>query len=235
MCALRWLCVCVCCGVCGVLFFCVCVYMWCWVLVLCVYMWCCVLCGLCLCVRVVWWCVWCGVVCGEAWHAENSLCVRSKRLRVCVLATGPPSIFPLPWSSLLLPCLSRSLPTESFNCSLSTDLKSVFLTNSRCSGVLAQGTAEQKPDTSQRSESQQTPRIQAASPSVSKAEVNTGTSPDIPPSSFPISCLSDLSRSFLHLIYVSCSSFHVLLPLFLDLLSSNLFGHSISSYHRSYF
>ena len=100
--------VCVCCGVCGVFFVCVCtygvgcwccvctcgvvccVYMWCVVLVLCVYMWCCVLCGLCLCVRVVWWCVWCGVVCGEAWHAENSPvctfktppCVRSGRLRV---------------------------------------------------------------------------------------------------------------------------------------------------------
>ena len=42
--------------------------LWCWVLVLCVYMWCCVLCV--------------QVVCGEAWHAENPPCVRSKRLRV---------------------------------------------------------------------------------------------------------------------------------------------------------
>ena len=92
-----------CAVVCVVLFLCVvccffvcvhvvsCVVVWC-----CVYMWCCVLCGV-VCgvgvVCVVWvvsvcacgvvvHVVWCGVVCGEAWHAENPLCVRSKRLRV---------------------------------------------------------------------------------------------------------------------------------------------------------
>ena len=100
MCALRWLCVCVCCGVCGVLFFCVCVHLVCGVGVVCVHVvlgvvctcgvwcWCCVCtCGVGWC---VWWCVWCGVVCGEAWHAENPPmctfktppCVRSGRLRV---------------------------------------------------------------------------------------------------------------------------------------------------------
>ena len=49
-----------------------CVHVVCGFGVVCVCMWCCVLCGLCLCVRVVC----------EAWHAENPLCVRSKRLRV---------------------------------------------------------------------------------------------------------------------------------------------------------
>ena len=73
-CALRWLCVCVCCGVCGVLFF-LCVHV---VLCVVVYMWCVVV-YMCACGAVVR-VVWCGVVC-EAWHAENPLCVRSKRLR----------------------------------------------------------------------------------------------------------------------------------------------------------
>ena len=87
--------VCLCVCTCGVV---CCVYMWCVVLVLYVYMWCCVLCGLCLCVRVVWWCVWCGGACGGAcgvaWcvvklGTRKTPCVYVQNASVCTVRTSP--------------------------------------------------------------------------------------------------------------------------------------------------